>query len=294
MIIIININGEDLSDFLENSWMFNNLKREQRPIWTDKEESLDPQEEMLLEGYSLWFDEEFVKLNDKEKELFLNKKIAESRNKEEEKSLYITLTELFYNTQQFKRIMKMSDYIFNEYPEDLLYLSVFHYYKGVSHIELEEFEQAVENLEIADGLNQNQHEYIRQLGYSYFCLGEQYDSDELIDKGMILLKRALNMTPDDLKAEVEEDLQFCFECEKEKWISNLKKKNYKSAQNSFQRILDLKVANNIQEEIKSYLGYTKYMNWNKNEWLQILKENLNKSPETIKFKKNMKQILSKD
>jgi len=292
MIIIININWDDLSNLFEDSWWLNNMKREYRPLNDgNSEEILDPQETLLLEGYSLWFDESFTNLSDKDKEIFINKKISQTKDKEEEKSLYITLTELFYHTKQFKKINKISDYIIETYKEDLLYTSVFHYYKGVSCIEVENFEEAVENLLIADQLNPNQHEYIRQLGYAYFCLGEQFDSDEFIDKWILLLKRALNMTPEDLQEDIEQDLQFCFEYEKEKGLSHLKNEDYKSALNSFQRISELKVKNLNKEEINSYLWYTKYMNGNKNEWLKMLKENFNKSSVNLKFKKNMIKLL---
>lgn len=104
-----------------------------------------------------------------------------------------------------------------------------HYLIGFSHSALGRWKDSIEHLETADGIQANHPEILRCLGWSIFHSGER-------EQGLVLLERALNLSPSDPL--ILSDLGICY----------LNNKHFDRANDLFRKVLEIEPDNDKVRE----------------------------------------------
>lgn len=116
-----------------------------------------------------------------------------------------------------------------------------HYLIGFSHSALGRWKESIEHLERADSIQANHPEILRCLGWSIFHSGER-------EQGLVLLERALNLSPADPL--ILSDLGICY----------LNNKHFDRANDLFRKVLEIEPDN---DKVKECLYAVKFF---KNEF----------------------------
>ncbi len=129
---------------------------------------------------------ETLKKNNKYEEAVFKLEEAISKNENNYK-LYEELADIYLFLWNFKKAEKAVDYALSIFKNS----ATWNYLKWFCLLSKNKFTQAIIYLEKSNSLAQNNPEVLRNLGWAYYM-------NEEISKGIIILKRALNLSPWDV------------------------------------------------------------------------------------------------
>lgn len=111
-----------------------------------------------------------------------------------------------------------------------------HYLLGFAYSGINEWKESIYELEVADSLEPNHPEILRCLGWSVYHYGEK-------ERGLVLLKRAAHMSPDDIF--ILCDLGVCY----------LNNRAFNEAESIFNKVLELEPGHTKARECLKACSY---------------------------------------